>query len=410
MKEPEENEIYDLFRVRLNNPGKNAFSDDSWDKMEQLLDKNPGRKKGMIWLYRVSTGIAAALLLFAMFYLLRPVTPVQQKIARSSNDQLKPAARAATESVKNQPEVSMDLQVKKLQPALFTLLPGRPMKKERPGLAQPRLKTITREVPGIDSVGTDALNLVVSDSKKIFADSVSSLFAGVLPANSSTKSINSVGPVGKMKITHSVSHQLALSVLAAPDVNNANRISNGGLLGTSLGLQFSIQLSKRISLSSGAFYAIKPYQTASATYKPQTPNWWASRFGGTGKPDQVAANCKVLDIPLNVNYQVFNKGGSKFSVGSGLSSYFMLSESYNFRFANPSVNSANFEINNRNRHILGLINLDAAYERKVNKRFGILIQPYLKLPITPIGFGQVDLRSTGIAAGLSWNINSAKAK
>jgi len=408
MRAPEENEIYNLFEARLNDPDKNEFSDDSWDKMEQLLDKQPVRKKGIIWLYRASTGIAAALLVFGIIYFLKPVTPAINKIAKSSGGHLrKPAQDGKTNGRRKL--LTVVQQNKELRQALFTSLNKRLPKNER--LGQTQQKAIASNVSTADSVKQAGLDLAAADSKKIFANSISSLLAGTLPATSSKTGIEPVQRnANAVPIIHGSPHQVILSVLAAPDVNSVNRFSNGSQVGSNFGLQFSMQLSKRISISSGAFYAAKLYETSTANYKPQTANWWASKFGSTGKPDQVTADCKVLDIPLNINYLLFNKGANKLSFGTGLSSYFMLSEAYHFNFADPAVNSADFRINNRNQHLFGLVNLNATYERKVNNRLGILVQPYLKLPITQIGFGQVDLRSTGVAAGFSWDINSAKAK
>jgi len=409
MKTPEENDIYNLFKARLTNPEKDLFSDDSWEKMEELLDKKPVRRSPVILLYRISAGMAAALLLFAGFYFLRPVTP-HPNIARSSKDILKPVPGEETNALAQQPKASAIHQTERLHTDFFTLLPKQSLKTHHLGLAQPQPKAITRDILRIDSIISANPELAVVDSKKIFADTTFTL-AETLPATGSVKDVNPVAGFKKLRgRVGGFSRQLTLSVLAAPDINNANKIGNGGQVGSNFGMQFSLQLFKRISISSGAFYAIKPYQTGSAYYKPQTPNWWASRFGSTGKPDQVVANCKVLDIPLNIDYMLFNKAGNKLAVGSGLSSYFMLSEAYHFNFADPAVKAPDFEINNRNQHVLGLINLNATYERKVNSRFGIVVQPYLKLPVSQIGFGQVNLRSTGVAAGLSWNINSPKIK
>jgi hypothetical protein len=410
MRAPEENDIYNLFQARLNNPDRNKFSDDSWDKMEQLLDKQPARKKAVIWLYRVSTSIAATLLLFTIFYFLRPVTPAIKKIAKSSGSHtVKPAQDGKTNGRRKLPAVVQ--QNKELRQALFTLQNKHLPQKHEHDLILTQPKAVALSVSSSDSGKQAGLDLAASDSKRIFADSISSLLAGTLPATDRTTGINPIIRNEKItRIDHGFSHRLILSVLAAPDINSVNRINSGGQVGSNFGLQFSMQLSKRISISSGAFYAAKPYQTSTANYKPQTVNWWASRFGSTGRPDQVTADCKVLDIPLNVNYLLFNKGANKLSFGTGLSSYFMLSEAYHFNFADPSVHSSDFRINNRNQHFFGLVNLNATYERKVNNRFGIMVQPYLKLPITQIGFGQVDLRSTGVAAGFSWNINSANTK
>lgn len=129
-------------------------------------------------------------------------------------------------------------------------------------------------------------------------------------------------------------------------------------------------------------------------------------FSTTNKPDNVVANCKVLDIPLNVNYELYAKGRNSFTLGGGMSSYFMLSEKYNFSFADPALSSRNIQINNQNHHIFSILNLTSTYQRQVNSNLGIVVQPYMKLPLSRIGFGQVDLKSAGLAVGFSWSINS----
>jgi hypothetical protein len=408
MRGLEENEMYSLFKVRLTNPEKNAFSNDSWDKMEALLNERSGRDKAVTWLYRLSSGIAATSLLFAMFYFLRPVTPVINKIAKTSAGQLrKLSSGGKTNGRRKQPGVVQ--QNKELRQLLLTV-DSKHLPKRSNGVAQAQPKAIIPIVSYLDTVREASPDLTVSNSKKIFADSASLLFAATLPAIAPATGIQSPRTEKVIKIAQKFSHQLALSALAAPDINSVNGFNSSSRAGANFGLQFSIQLSKRISISSGVFYASKPYQTSTANYKPQTANWWSSKFGGTGKPDQVTADCKVLDVPLNVSYLVFSQGANKLSFGTGLSSYFMLSEAYRFNFDDPSVNSANFDINNRNKHLFGLINLNTTYERKANSRFSIILQPYIKLPITQIGFGQVNLRSTGIAAGLNWNINPSKAR
>jgi hypothetical protein len=115
----------------------------------------------------------------------------------------------------------------------------------------------------------------------------------------------------------------------------------------------------------------------------------------------------VLDIPLNVGYQVYNKGANKFSLGTGLSSYFMLRENYTYNYASGSPDGpTNYNIRNQNKHILGVLNLNATYQREISSKFGVGIQPYLKLPLTGIGYGEVNLKSAGVAVGVTWNINT----
>jgi hypothetical protein len=50
-------------------------------------------------------------------------------------------------------------------------------------------------------------------------------------------------------------------------------------------------------------------------------------------------------------------------------------------------------------------NLSATYQRQLNSKIALDVQPYLKLPLTDLGYGQVRLQTTGVAVGLTWNLN-----
>jgi hypothetical protein len=52
------------------------------------------------------------------------------------------------------------------------------------------------------------------------------------------------------------------------------------------------------------------------------------------------------------------------------------------------------------------MNLQASYERKVAPNVGLSFTPYLKLPLSNIGYSQVKVQTFGVAVGLNWNINS----
>jgi len=349
------------------------------------------------------------LLLATAFYFLSPVTPDVNKIAKSVNS-------GNTNKVMKTEAVAFVRQGKVLKRALLAFTTKQRTKKSHGGLGLNKVIRIPAESIGyVNSPKNDIyalmLNPALLSPAKTFVDSISPLSADVLVEVSPKEGIDSVARNKKVvKRIQGFAPKFALSVFVAPDINGVNKIANGGQTGSNFGLQFSMQLSRKLSISSGAFYAVKPYQTNTGNYTPSTQGWWKTKFGTTGKPDNVAANCEVLDIPLNINYQLFRKAGNSLSVGSGLSSYFMLRETYHFTFDDPSINSTKFEINNRNQHLLGVVNLNATYERKVNSRIGLLIQPYLKLPVSKIGFGQVDLQSAGVAVGLSWDINSFRIK
>jgi hypothetical protein len=81
----------------------------------------------------------------------------------------------------------------------------------------------------------------------------------------------------------------------------------------------------------------------------------------------------------------------------------MLKEKYKYRNTGPDgvEQTTALEINNQNQHIFGVANLSISVDRKVSDKVSIGVQPFLKLPLTGIGYYDYNLRSRGIAVSLS---------
>jgi hypothetical protein len=201
----------------------------------------------------------------------------------------------------------------------------------------------------------------------------------------------------------------AVSVIASSDMNTVG--FQGGRLGGNFGAMFSVNI-KKWTVTTGAMYSIKPYQENFADYH--------TNYVFKTNPSSIGVNCKMIDIPFNVNYQVYKNRGNKITLGTGLSSYIILREDYKFNYSNNNyINSygygasspsgpSGYSVINRNRNIFGVLNLDATYDHQINSKLGISLQPYVKLPFSNIGESQAKLQSTGIAVGFSYNLNSFK--
>ncbi|HWZ36656.1 MAG TPA: hypothetical protein VNW51_10870, partial [Mucilaginibacter sp.] len=191
--------------------------------------------------------------------------------------------------------------------------------------------------------------------------------------------------------------QYALSVLAAPEVNGVGSF-NSTSSGTNIGLLFTVGLNK-FSASTGATYSTKPYSMPFSNYH--------TTYKFKTEPNYVMADCRVLDIPINLGYQVFNKSRNKISVGTGLSSYIMMHESYAYDYGNAVYpGPSSYTVKGKGKYFFSIMNLQASYERKVASNIGLSLTPYLKLPLSDIGYSQVRVQTFGVAVGLNWNINS----
>jgi hypothetical protein len=194
--------------------------------------------------------------------------------------------------------------------------------------------------------------------------------------------------------------RFAGGVIGAQDINGAGSFKQGKV-GSKAGLVFAAGVSQKLTISTGAVYSSTPYSAGyedfTLPYQPKV------------SPVSLTANCQMLDIPINIGYQVYNQGKNMISLGTGLSSYIMLQQDYNFVYSNSSgIAPKDYSVPNSSSYLFKILNLNATYERQISSKAGITIQPYLKLPLADIGYSQVKLQTTGIAVGLSWNLDSSQ--
>jgi hypothetical protein len=104
----------------------------------------------------------------------------------------------------------------------------------------------------------------------------------------------------------------------------------------------------------------------------------------------------MLDIPLNVRYD-FSTGRNKWFVQSGLTSYLMLNEKYDYVYASNYTNQTWQSWEGKTGfYVAAEANVSFGVERKIGKRMTIQAEPFFKAPLANVGFGNVKLITTGL--------------
>jgi hypothetical protein len=419
MKDGQE-DIDNIFKKRLEEPGHNlAYNEDDWDALEQMLDKGKKRPVIAYWLPIVS-GIAAMLLLFAGWWFFKPakvksdavqtvtVKPVQKDTPAGKNGgaiaQPANTPQSALKTTSGTVTAQKNVTGSK---SLFTTTvsghrgfntgeqPAAVSGNNRPafiannvtaGVTAPdntlAVNTVRDTVPPIPAINTAKADVVPPATENSMAEPAK---APVRPAVKAVKQFSNNRP------------QFAISVIASSDVTGVNSL-NQGKVGSNFGAMLSVSI-KKFTITTGAMYAIKPYATSFANY--------STAYQFKTDPTNVTADCRMLDIPLNIGYQVYQKGKNKFALGTGLSSYFMLHENYKYTYTTAYPNGpANYQVANPKNYLLSTVNLNATFEHRVNSKFSLSVQPYMKLPLKAVGYSQVNLHTAGVAVGFNWNINS----
>ena len=370
----EEHKLDQLFKKGMEDP-EIPFNELDWHRMAKKLDATEARRKTPLWIY-AGAGIAAALLVVLFLFLNNEAQKPDQSKETNFSIRSKPGMsnqQTPAANLTKPPVLDSNSDINKPE-----FVPG-----QQPSSAL-EIPMLEGALPTIVLSDTLHRHIDLVMKKPISTGSTTEQDATAQTSKRKPAVIEKAGTSGKLTFT----------ILAAPDITDS-KTSIGTKISSNFGLLLTYPVSKKLSISTGAVYARKLYNYGGNTA--------TTVYGQGGSPWALNADCFVIDVPLNVNYQILQKKNYSVSLNSGLSSYFMLKEKYKYTNTNqagtPQITT--LELHNKNQHLLGIANLSISVERKVSDKVSIGVQPFLKLPLTGIGYYDYNLRSRGVAVSLS---------
>ena len=397
MNEKQGNEIDEIFRKGLAEADI-PFDEAHWRDMNKKLHQDGNRRRDIL-LWASMGGVAAMLLMTLTWWFIQPVpsqpAPVKIQAQKQTGAATSPIAdnnETDAAIITNEGQIQPNINVRVIGRD-GTTNPSSEITVIQPDQAIPvqKTETVAEPVRGNTEIAQNNINTTSAENSPVIETNKLAL-QDISPVIQSDSSRISVRKHSGFK------PEFVLTINAASDLSAVNSFT-GVKSGSGGGVLATVSLSPKFGFTTGIQLGRKIYQTGFANYRPVT------NYIFPVKPALVDADCKVLDIPLNLNYIVWNKGSNRIEVSAGASSYFMLKEKYEFIYQNPGRNPGHYQVSNRNRHFMGVGNIAVSYEKKLNKNLGIAIQPYAKLPLTEIGFGNVKLISAGVSANLNINIS-----
>ena len=366
----EEHKVDQLFKAGLSEP-EIPFDEKHWEAMAEKLDA--GQKKNTIPMWLIAAASLAAMVIMGLFLLFS----------------------GSTEEHGKQKEKSMGLAriPEPSTPAAETRRPKVVVPVEKAAeISRSATVAATRK---IEYIPFELKEEQVSFHEDTVRQPVLPMLAGIRSIEPQL-SINSDpiidSPLGRIvDVMVDQPKHWAFSILVAPDRSTTSSSVPSGL-SSNVGLLASYSLSRKLSITSGLIYAKKLYN-----YKGLTT-------GTYGKsPLEVDADCRVLDVPLNLNYQLLRRRNFSLTVQSGLSSYFMLYERYKYIDGQPGgpQEVSILQVKNQNQHLFGVANFSISFEQKISRQFSIGVQPFYKLPLTGIGVHDANLQSKGVSFSVS---------
>lgn len=418
MKNLDKHEFDEIFRSGLIAPEQQEVDED-WALMKGRLEQQDARSR--IPEYMLFLSAIAAVLLLVFSVLFNASEPLQEQAVISGKVQVNGSERVEKSSVENTPKQ----QTGNVQPIASIpaaeILAARSYTPARSGIEVSgplKIKSYVhlKNTEDVIAANTGSITHEISNETPILAvvEPVNSRVAGNETETATENQINysvdaaktdaAERPDQASSTSNPGKSRFSLAINIAPDLNGVEHLQNNKV-SYSLGAALIYKLSNKFSVEAGAAYGKKTYQTGFSSFRPSSYNLFQV------KPNLVSSGFDIMDIQLNLAYTMFSKGKSSLGVGAGISSYLMLDEQYSFTYPNQNARGlSSFNTGYQNNHFFGIANLSVSYQRSLTNNIKLSFNPYLKLPLTDLGYGNIRLRSAGMSVGVITNLNKINKK
>jgi hypothetical protein len=198
-------------------------------------------------------------------------------------------------------------------------------------------------------------------------------------------------PYKSLRLNRSLNFGLAFG----PDYTDAGGITNNQL-GNNIGLSVGYYLTNRLSLNSGIFYSNKffwaPGHKTGASNRSNQP-WTAA---APPPIDYINGAANIWEIPLTLRYDFAQGVKTKFFLNAGLSSYFLMKQTYiNFFYSGQRLLAYKTYDDQQLNYWFKVADISFGFETDLGKGFSFQAEPFFKLPLTTMGVENLKLNSYG---------------
>jgi len=192
---------------------------------------------------------------------------------------------------------------------------------------------------------------------------------------------------------------LYAGLVLSPDFSTVKgqKVSKPGYGG---GLLLGYRISKNVAVETGVLYERKYYYSTGQYFD-------GKKIGVPSdmKIINVDGWCQMIEIPVNVRYIFGIKPGHNWYVSAGVSSYIMGRENYDYKYErNGYTSTKNWDYRNESRNWFSIINVGVGYQHRLGAIGTLRVEPYLKMPASGIGIGNLPLTSVGLNVGITRSI------
>ena len=197
--------------------------------------------------------------------------------------------------------------------------------------------------------------------------------------------------VHKISPTKTKKTSLNLGIGYSPDFSTVG-IGNFVSPGSRWAVIGEFGFSKRFLLNTGIVWVSNKYEAYGEDYHAPSRYWKNGIIA-----EQAYGECKMIDIPLNLRYNIILMGKHQLFVSGGASTYFVMKEDYYFHYEQDDPDLPDYwGTDKMTVYPFGIINFSFGYQYELSRKSSFQIEPFIKIPTTGIGWGNVDLHTIGV--------------
>lgn len=211
--------------------------------------------------------------------------------------------------------------------------------------------------------------------------------------------------VSSGEVKGNVLYKLAVGAAVSPDFSSTRPAPRLNEIGKSYGVFVEFQPLSKWRISTGVFKADKVYSAGRGDYSPPLYYGWPDGV----EPTSTDAACDVLDIPLTAGYRLIDGRKTSFWLSGGISSYWMLSESYYYHY--DDYNGYRLEGwwgENENKHPFSVVSFSFSVETFLTQTVSLKVEPFFKAPLAGVGYGKVNLYTSGAFFSIRYHFLKSK--
>lgn len=387
----------------------------AWTKMEAMLDRKERRRLAWWWFGIGVLLIGIILLVLLFFHQTEPIKSPSSIVAECSQEQTVLSAEPADSKENEQPGQHLSSEMEQTSGAIFSV------KREAHGEKREDVRTehttVSRRLAGtvtpplVQSIiappiapGPTGNNPIKKAGRAIEPAAIPAQGLSLLQV----LPLSPLKPIpGPARVEDIFPTQQEDTGLKLPSPISKNRLAFGP--GASLALNstgwgnfsrtawkaggvLEYQYASRYGLSIGLLYQKMNYNAGKGEYVPPK-GFWTRKIA----PEETDGQCILLEAPVLLRYyfQDFKKSG--FFASAGFTSFFLLEEHYHYFYELPDPDLIRYWMTAKiSRHWLATGHFSAGYQAMLTPKLALQAAPYLQVPLSGIGHGQVKIYSIGM--------------